>query len=125
MRGQKIRDAYSTIFDKQNVFKKCFKYILLNLGAIDILLGRNIIDIQADFARLIKAIQIIGLKPIITTLPPIRLADNHPNSKEIYQTLLIFNNFLSTMYGQNHLVVDLCHIFIEAKRVDPDKYYHK
>lgn len=113
------------IFDKQNTFKSRFKYIFLNLGAIDILLGRDIIDIQADFARLIKAIICIGLKPIITTLPPIRLTENHPNSKEIYQTLLIFNNFLLTMYGSNNLVVDLCDVFLKAKRVDPNKYYHK
>lgn len=98
---------------------------MLNLGAIDILLGRDVIDIQADFARLVRAIQVIGLKPIITTLPPIRLPKNHPNTKEIYQTLLIFNNFLITMYGPNHLVVNLCDVFIQAKRIDPDKYYHK
>lgn len=97
----------------------------MNLGAIDILLGRDIIDIQADFARLVRAIQVIGLKPIITTLPPIRLPKNHPNAKEIYQALLIFNNFLLTMYGANHLVVDLCDVFIKANRVNENKYYHE
>lgn len=97
----------------------------MNLGAIDILLGRDIIDIEADFARLMNAIKFIGLKPIITTLPPIRLAADHPNLKEIYQTLLIFNNFLITMYGPNHMLVNLCDVFIKSKRENRDEYYHK
>lgn len=124
LRGQKIRDAYNMIFDKQNTFKERYKYVLVNLGTIDILLGRDIIDIQADFARLVRAIEIIGLKPIITTLPPIRLAEDNPNAKEIYQTLLIFNNFLLTMYSAQHTVINLCEIFLKTKRIDPDRYYH-
>lgn len=107
------------------MFKSRYKYVLINLGAVDILLGRDLIDIKAEFARLIKAIEMIGLKPIITTLPPIRVSENNPNVKQTYQMLLLFNDFLMSHYHERHILIDLCTVFIHAKRENPNKYYLK
>lgn len=112
------------VLDKQQVFRERYKYVLINLGAIDILLGRDITDIQAEYARLIKAIELIGLKPIITTLPPIRVSPQNPNAKQVYQMLLLFNSFLLNIYNDRYMIVDICDIFLQTKRTDPDKYYH-
>lgn len=79
----------------------------MNVGAIDILLERDLIDIEAEYARLIKIVYAIGLRPIITTIPNIQINSNNPNEKIIRQTMLLFNNFLMNTYGYGYHFVDL------------------
>lgn len=88
------------VFDNQNHFKAKFRYILVNVGALDILMGRELVDIIADYGRLISAIEMIGLVPIITTLPNIYCNPNNLQRKYIYQMLLLFNRFLMSTYQE-------------------------
>lgn len=91
----------------------------MNVGAIDILLQRDLIDICAQFARLINAIVTIGLKPIITTIPFLCTNVNDPNNKIIYQILLLFNRFVLSTYGDGYPVIDLYSHFSEHKTKFP------
>lgn len=77
---------------------------------MDILLNRNLTDIKAEYMRLINALRKIGLTPIITTLPMVKLRQQHLNRKQIRQTLLLFNAFLLETYGGGYFI-DLWHSF--------------
>lgn len=102
-----MRQAYHLILDRQNEFKVRHPNIIVNVGAIDILLRRNLIDIQADYARLIKAIITIGCFPILTTIPNIVVSENNPNKKIIRQMVLLFNRFIDDLIDDGHHFVDL------------------
>lgn len=84
----------------------------MNLGALDILAGRDITDIQAEYARLIDAMQRIGLIPIITTLPPIKTNPQQLNHKQMAQSLLLLNTYLEETFGGCCYFIDLWRSFI-------------
>lgn len=123
--GQTAREAYHLILDKQHQFTTKYRYIIVNVGAIDILLEKDIIDIFAEYARLIKAISMIGLQPIITTIPNIIVNSNYPNKKIIYQMLLLFNQFLLNTYSDGYLLLDLYSHLTECNDKLPTVYYHR
>lgn len=122
--GLTVREAYHLVLDKQNQFRSKYRYLIVNVGAIDCLLERNIIDIQAEYARLIRAIEMIELIPIITTVPKVFLNHNNKNYTAIFQTLLLLNQFLLSTYTGEYLLVDLYPCFTERKRRFPAIYYH-
>lgn len=99
--------------------------MLVNVGAIDILLEHNIIDIIAQYARLIVSLSALGVQPIITTVPNIRINSGNPNKKIIYQTLLLFNQFLMDTYafGNQYLFIDLHARLTKAKDKLPVFYF--
>lgn len=105
--GQTLRDALHLVLDKTSHFKSKYRYVLVNVGAIDILLEEELIDIEVMYARLVKAIDFVGCKPIITTLPDILVSPNNPNQKIIRQMLLLFNRFLVETFGDSFPVIDL------------------
>lgn len=113
------------LLDKQNRFRNKFRYIIVNVGAIDILLERNFIDIIAEYTRLIKAILTIGLTPIITTIPNLWINNNNRNYKTIYQTLLMFNQYLLNNYRDEYKLLDLHTCFSEPRNYFPTIFYHK
>lgn len=122
--GQTVRDAYHLICDKQEELTAKYTYLIVNVGAIDILLERDLIDIEAEYARLIKMIYVIGLQPIITTIPKILINSNNPNEKIIHQTLLLFNNFLMNTYGHGYHFVDLyASLSRQNTNGSPNDYY--
>lgn len=104
--GQTIRQAYYVILDKQRDFFTKHRNVIVNVGAIDILLDRNLIDIQAEFARLIKAITTIGCHPILTTIPNLLVSANNPNAKIIRQTVLLFNRFVHDLHDDGYPLID-------------------
>lgn len=105
--GQTIRQAYHMILDKRNEFKARYPRIVVNVGAIDILLLKNLIDIQFEYARLVKGIVSIGCVPILTTIPDLRVSPNNPNQKIIRQMVLLFNRFLEDLYVDGYHLIDL------------------
>lgn len=123
--GQTVRDAYHLVLDKQNHFRQNYRYLLVNVGAIDIMLERDFVDIIAEYARLIRAILTIGLQPIITTIPNIVINSNNKNHKIIYQTLLLFNQFLLNTWKDGYLLLDLHLCLSERNRRFPSAYYHR
>lgn len=105
--GQTIRQAYHKVLDKQNDFVVNYPNIIVNVGAIDILLERNLIDIQTEYARLVKAIGTIQCKPILTTIPDILVSPNNPNKKIIRQMVLLFNRFVGDLHDDGYPLIDL------------------
>lgn len=105
--GQTVRDAYYLVLNRQNEFKARHPNIIVNVGAIDILLLRNLIDIQTEYARLVKAIITIGCFPILTTIPNIIVSPNNPNKKIIRQMVLLLNRFIDDLIDDGHHFVDL------------------
>lgn len=122
--GQTVQQAYHLVLDKQHELQSKYRYLIVNVGAIDILLERDIVDIIAEYARFIRAILTIGLQPIITTIPYVRMNSNNRNYKPIYQTLLLFNQFLQTQFGDGYLVLNLHSCFTE-RRGFPSAYYYE
>lgn len=122
--GQKTRNAYELVLDKQCHFANNYKYVIINVGAIDILLERDIIDIEAEYARLVKAIDMIGCKPVITTIPELRISENNPNKKTIQQTVLLFNRFLMDSFGDGYPVIDLYSSLRKINDGHENYHYH-
>lgn len=122
-----MREAYHLILDKQSYFAQKYQYLIINVGAIDILLGEELTDIQASYARLVKAIDMIGCQPIITTIPDLHVSGNNPNGKIIRQTLLLLNRFLTITYGDRYPIIDLYSSLprIRANGTNRNYYYHK
>lgn len=108
--GQTIGKVFKKIVDSHYLFTTNSKIVIVNLGALDILLNRNLTDIQAEYMRLINAMKKIGLIPIITTVPMVKLKRQHPNKKLIKQTVLLFNAFLHETYSAGYFI-DLWHSF--------------
>lgn len=125
--GQSVRHAYNLILDEQNHFTSKYRYIIINVGAIDILQGEELVNIQVSYARLVKAIDMIGCQPIITTIPDLRVSPNNPNKKIIRQTLLLLNRFLVETYGDGYPVIDLYSALprMEINGTNQNYYYHK
>lgn len=106
--GQTIEKVYRNIVDSHYLFTaNPTKHMLINLGAMDILLNRNLIDIQAEYTRLIDALCKIGIVPIITTLPPIKVSPENENRKQIKQMVLLFNSFLVDRFTGCYQFIDL------------------
>ena len=95
------------ILDKQNKFKACYPNIVVNVGAIDILLVRDISDIKTEYIRLVKAIVTIGCFPILTTIPELLVSPNNPNKKIIKQMVLLFNRFVADLCDDKYGSIDL------------------
>lgn len=121
-----MREAFKMVMDKQDQLSSEYRYLIVNIGAIDILLEHDLVDIETDFAHLIQLIFMIGLQPIVTTIPHVLVNSNHPNEKIIRQTLLLFNNFLMNTYGfGTYLFVDLHASLFNGKVADRITNYHK
>lgn len=106
--GQTIEKVFRNILDSHYLFTTNHtKHMLINLGAMDILLNRNLTDIQAEYTRLIDAICKIGIVPIITTLPPIKVSPKNANRKQVKQMVLLFNIFLVERFSGCYLLIDL------------------
>ena len=70
------------------------KYILINLGAVDIANGRLLIDITMDMLDLIRTCHDINVLPVFTTLPPL-VNYGYDHRKE---TLHHLNNYIRLGY---------------------------
>lgn len=112
------------LFAMQHEFVSNYKYIIVNVGAIDILLNRDLIDIEAEFTRLIKSIEILELKPIITTLPVMKIDPLNKNAKQMYQLLLMLNKYILETYNDGYLVIDLWPLF-KQEGIEQHQFYQK
>lgn len=77
---------------------------LVNLGAMDILIGRDIYEIKADYKKLLDKLLELKKLPICTTLPPIFItAEEHSIWPQAYQKLLLFNRFVEDLMNGTQL----------------------
>lgn len=85
--GQTIHDVYNRVMKMDHINPN----IILNIGSVDILHGHNLFNIVSDFRMLMWAFQSRGIKPILTTLPPI---GNMAHTHDYRFTVIKFNEFL-------------------------------
>ncbi|CAD7093050.1 unnamed protein product [Hermetia illucens] len=85
--GQTIASAAERV----RTFRNLSKYIIVNIGSVDILHGRDLMDMKHDFLELMKAFRLRNIFPIVTTLAP--LANNY-HRPCLKQNLEHFNEFL-------------------------------
>lgn len=111
--NQTIREAHSIVSSHQNQEMFCRANILINLGAIDIMLGRSIDELKRDFKLLINAMIAKKLRPIITTIPYIGAKRDNKLNHQIYDTTIKFNEFLLETYCDSFLVIDLYGAFTD------------
>lgn len=103
--GQTIKAATERIqSDRYFVDKK----LIVNLGSVDILHGRDLIDMQYDYSQLVRALNSRQIRPIITTLAPIA---NCGYTLEQRQKFERFNAFLMTSFDN---VIDMSKCFLTS-----------
>ncbi|XP_055300859.1 maternal effect protein oskar-like [Sitodiplosis mosellana] len=78
--------------------------LLLNVGSVDILHGHDLVEMCADFERLIRVCEQSGLTPIITTLAPLA---NTGHSPEMFEKLRHFNMFIVEKYFLKYEIIDI------------------
>lgn len=80
--------------------------IVINVGSIDIMQGRDLIDMQTDYKELVNVCIKRNVQPIITTLAPLANT-SHYYSRDMRDKLILFNNFLINCYYLHYQVINL------------------
>lgn len=107
--GQSIRDALDRIKRYPDLSNT---KIIVNLGSIDILHGRDLTDVCQDFKDLMKECQRRRIQPIITTLAPLANRLYCPNdAKKLRQ----FNEFLLDEFSGKFRVIDITSCLVDKK----------
>lgn len=70
------------------------KYVLINLGSVDIANGRALIDITMDMIELVRTCHELNILPVFTTLPPLVNYGYDERKKR----LLELNNYIRLRY---------------------------
>lgn len=76
--------------------------IILNIGSVDIMQGRQLIQIEHDFRELLLTMLKKGIRPILTTLAPLA---NYSHNHDIKRVLGRLNDFIKREGKQRNLVV--------------------
>jgi hypothetical protein len=97
--GLKIADATEIIKNMND----SVKHVLINVGSVDIAEGRALIEMISDLHLLLRACEVVGVQPILTTLPPI---PNHmlQNKRDNH---IGFNRYLREKIKTDYSVIDL------------------
>lgn len=78
--------------------------LVINVGSVDIVHGKDLKEMCSDFVQLIRACEMRGLDPIISTLAPL-VNISHP--KEVHDKLHAFNEFLLDKYFCIHPIINI------------------
>lgn len=107
--GQTIRSAAKNLRNYSNI------KIILNIGSVDLLHGRDFVDMREDFRRLMQICRERNIQVIITTLAPLANALNAEGLREKYNA---FNDFLFRTYSRSHKVIEIhkCMIDFESQK---------
>lgn len=116
--GQTIAGATKRILEQ---FDKDMKgTVIIYLGSMDVIIGRELVEMMSDFNFLISACIKMNKKPIICTLAPIP-THQLQNRKEILEG---FNEFLrNNPYGIP--VININKVFVRNDVSDEDCYQEK
>ncbi|KAH8347292.1 hypothetical protein KR059_008283 [Drosophila kikkawai] len=88
--------------------------IIVNIGSVDILRGKPLVQIEHDFRLLIKEMHNRRFVPILTNLAPLA---NYCHDKGLCDKVLRFNNFIRSE-GRSHLkVIDIHSCLINERGV--------
>ncbi|KAH8243842.1 hypothetical protein KR032_010667 [Drosophila birchii] len=107
-----------TINGARNRLKKVYlpegTRIIVNIGSVDILKGRPLVQIEHDFRLLIKEMHSRRFVPILTNLAPLA---NYCHDKGLCDKIVRFNNFIRAE-GRSHLkVIDIHSCLINERGV--------
>ncbi|KAH8265468.1 hypothetical protein KR038_008518 [Drosophila bunnanda] len=107
-----------TINGARNRLKKVYlpegTQIIVNIGSVDILKGRPLVQIEHDFRLLIKEMHSRRFVPILTNLAPLA---NYCHDKGLCDKVLRFNKFIRSE-GRGHLkVIDIHSCLINERGV--------
>lgn len=91
--GQSIKNVTDMV--KANVMLN--DYIILNIGSVDLLHGRDFIEMRDDFIKLFRELQHRGIYTVVTTLAPLA---NMLFSKDIQKRWRQFNTFLLNTFPE-------------------------
>lgn len=103
--GQTIADATRRVLNSSSINNS----IVVNVGSVDLLHGRELIDIISDYMALLEAFNFRGIKPIITTLAPLA---NLSHAKHTRNNLTKFNEFLRGL-SSDVSVIDLWQCMVD------------
>lgn len=97
--GLRISDATERLYE----LDESVKYVIVNVGSVDIAEGRQLIHLIDDMVKLLVTCNCIGITPILTTLAPL---PNYllGNKKEILNG---FNLFIRSNLSMRVAVIDL------------------
>ncbi|KAH8292396.1 hypothetical protein KR054_009369 [Drosophila jambulina] len=109
--GQTINGARNRL---KRVYLPEGTQIIVNIGSVDILKGRPLVQIEHDFRLLIKEMHSRRFVPILTNLAPLA---NYCHDKGLCDKVLRFNNFIRAE-GRGHLkVIDIHSCLINERGV--------
>ncbi|SPP84428.1 maternal effect protein oskar [Drosophila guanche] len=109
--GQTISAARSRLHRVQ-MFKDT--HVIVNIGSVDIMRGKPIVQIQHDFRQLIKDMHKRGLTPILTTLAPLA---NYCHDKVVCDKVAKFNLFIWKECASYLKVIDIHSCLVNEKGV--------
>lgn len=80
--------------------------ITINVGSIDILHGRDLVDMRLDYEELVNICVTRNIQPIITTLAPLANTSQY-HSRDMRDKLILFNNYLRDHYYPKYAVINI------------------
>lgn len=104
--GQTIQSATNRLRYCKNI------KIVLNIGSVDLLHGRDFVDMRDDFTRLMQVCQERNIQVVITTLAPLANVLNAEGLREKFDQ---FNKFLIQTYSRSHKVIEIHKCMIDPK----------
>lgn len=106
--GQTIQAATKRI---RRMFDFSEKSVIVNIGSVDIMKGKPLVQIEHDFRELIDTLIRKGFRPILTTLAPIA---NHSYDADMKARVERFNEFIKRE-GKNLQVIDIFSQFVNVR----------
>lgn len=104
--GQTIQSAAKRLRNCGNI------KIILNVGSVDLLHGRDFVDMRDEFKRLMQICQERNIQVTITTLAPLANALNAEGLREKFDR---FNKFLIQTYSHSHKVIEIHKCMIDPQ----------
>lgn len=101
--GLSIRGAISML---QSIAYIKTPSIIINVGSIDIMHGRDLVEMRLDYKELVDLCVKRNIRPIITTLAPLANT-SHYHLRDMREKLILFNNHLLDHYYHKHHVINL------------------
>lgn len=104
--GQTIKSAAKRLRNCSNI------KIILNIGSVDLLHGRDFVDMRNDFVQLMQICKERNIQVIITTLAPLA---NKLNAEDLRPKYEAFNRFLLQNYSRSHKVIDIKKCMVDSR----------
>ncbi|KAI9579750.1 maternal effect protein oskar [Glossina fuscipes] len=91
------------------------KSIIINIGSVDIMQGRNLIQIEHDLRELVVIMLKKKIKPILTTIAPLA---NYAHNNEVKMTLMRLNDYIKRLGRARQLmVIDIWKCLVNDKNL--------